>query len=44
MLELTIPREYGVDLFLRASERFELLRMALIDGRWFGRRMAQVRA
>ena len=31
---LTKPRAYGVDLFFRASERFELLRMALIDGRW----------
>jgi len=30
---LTKPREYGVDLFFRASERFELLRMALIDDR-----------
>jgi hypothetical protein len=30
---LTKPRAYGVDLFFRASERFELLRIALIDDR-----------
>jgi len=30
---LTKPREYGVDLFFRASERFKLLRMALIGDR-----------